>query len=171
MLNKKIEKSLNSQINWEMYSSYLYLSMSADFSAKNMKGMAAWNMSQSQEELTHAMRIYNYVIERGGNVTLAPIDSVKTTWKTPLEAFKEALAHEEGVTDRINKLVNLAVDEKDHATFNLLQWFVNEQVEEEANATEIVGKLKLIGDHPGSLFMLDKELGKRPILFKIPEGD
>ncbi|MBU0762027.1 MAG: ferritin [Candidatus Altiarchaeota archaeon] len=171
MLSKKIEAAINGQINWELYSSYLYLSMSADAAAKNLTGMASWLMSQSQEEVTHAMKLYNHVIERGGTISLAPIGAVKASWKNPLEAFKDALEHEKGVTDKINKIVDMAIAEKDHATHNMLHWFVDEQVEEEANATAIVEKLKLIGDNPGPLYMLDKELGGRPLLFTIPKGD
>jgi len=168
MLSKTIEDSINAQINWELYSSYLYVSMSADMSTKNLNGIATWLMSQAQEEVLHAMRLYNHVIERGGNITLAPIDAVKTSWKSPLEAFEDALEHEIGVTERINKIVDLAISEKDHATNNMLIWFVDEQVEEEASASDIVEKLKLIGDAPGPLYLLDKELGARALIFNIP---
>jgi ferritin len=171
MLSKKMEESLNGQINWELYSSYIYLSMSANASSKNLNGIANWLMTQAQEEVTHAMKIYKHVIERGGNVVLAPIPAVKSVWKNPQEIFEDALEHEKGVTERINAIVNQAISEKDHATNNMLIWFVDEQVEEEANASEIVEKLKMIDDNPGPLYMLDKELGARAPIFTIPEGE
>jgi ferritin len=161
MLKKIMETALNKQINRELYSAYLYLSMAAWFESINMKGFAHWLRIQFREEQTHAMLIYDYVIAKGGTVTLTAIDAPKTKWKSAGDAFKDVLAHEQKVTGFINDLVDLAIKENDHATNNFLQWFVKEQVEEEENATEIVSKIGMIGDIPGHLFCLDKELSKR----------
>lgn len=161
MIKKKIENALNKQTNAEMYSSYLYLSMSAFFELANLKGFAHWMRVQAQEELIHAMKFFDYVHERGGTVILTAIDAPPTKWQSPLAAFNHVFEHEQKVTGLINDLVNLAISENDHATNNFLQWFVAEQVEEESSAEEIVQKLKLVGDAPGGLFMLDRELGQR----------
>jgi ferritin len=161
MLSKKMEKALNGQINAELYSSYLYLSMSAYFLSQNLKGFAKWMSVQAREENTHAMKIYDYVVERGGKVVLQAIAQPKTDWESALAAFKDTYAHEQKVTSMIHELVNMAAGEKDHATAVFLQWFVTEQVEEEANALEAVQKLTMIGDSKGSLLMLDHQMGKR----------
>ena len=166
MLKKKILKSLNDQINAEMFSSYLYLSMEAYFQSISLKGFAAWMRVQAQEEMMHGMKFYDFVNERGGKVTLEAIAKPETTWATPLAAFEAVLKHEEHVTSLINNLVDLAISEKDHASNNFLQWFVAEQVEEEASASEVVEKLKLVQDNPSGLFMVDAELGKR--VFTMP---
>lgn len=166
MLKKKILKTLNDQINAEMFSSYLYLSMESYFQSISLKGFAAWMRVQAQEEMMHAMKFYDFVNERGGKVTLEAIAKPETTWATPLAAFEAVLKHEEHVTSLINNLVDLAISEKDHASNNFLQWFVAEQVEEEASASEVVEKLKLIQDNPSGLFMVDAELGKR--VFTLP---
>lgn len=156
-----IEKSLNDQINAELYSAYLYLSMAAYFESENLPGFAKWMMVQNQEETMHAMKFYNYINERNGRVALKSIAEPPAKWKSPLEVFEATYKHEQVVTGRINDLVNLAIEEKDHATGVLLQWFVTEQVEEEKNADEIIQKLKCISDSPAGLYMLDKELGQR----------
>ena len=161
MLKERIEKALNDQVNAEMFSAYLYLSMSANFSAMNFSGFAQWMKVQATEEMVHAMKIYNFIIERGGRVTLAQIDAPETTWETPLAAFEAALKHEQYITGRINDLVDISIEEKDHASNIFLQWFVSEQVEEEASADEIVQKLKLVGNKGNAIFMLDRELGAR----------
>lgn len=161
MLNPKIQDALNSQINAEIYSSYLYLSMSAYFDSQNLGGMANWMRVQAQEELTHAMKFFDFVNERDGRVQLTQVEAPKTEWTSPLEVFEDALAHEQKVTGLINNLVDLSLGEKDHASSTFLQWFVTEQVEEEAAARTIVEKLKLIGDNPMPLYMLDGELGQR----------
>jgi len=161
MLSAKLQEALNKQINAELYSAYLYLSMSASLEAQNWGGMATWLKAQAQEELGHAMKIYGYVFERNGTVELGQIDAPKGSWASPLKAFEDAHKHEIKVTGLINKLVELAAKEKDHATTAFLQWFVTEQVEEEASTLDVVDKLKLIGDHTGSLFMLDRGLGQR----------
>ena len=154
-------KALNQQINAELYSSYLYLSMSSYFQSTNLGGFANWMRVQTQEELTHAIKIYDYVNERGNRVVLKQVEEPPSEWSSPLAAFQQAYQHEQKVTGMINKLVNLAVQEGDHATNIFLQWFVSEQVEEEASADEIVQKLKLVGDDGGAIFMIDSELAQR----------
>lgn len=170
MIDKKIQEALNAQINAEFYSSYLYLSMSAHFEANDLKGMAKWMIAQAQEEITHGMKMYNFVLERGGNVTLAPIEGPRTHWDSPVEVFENAYQHEQHVTSLINGLVDLAIKRKDHATKNFLDWFVDEQVEEEATASGIVQQLKLIGDNGYGILMLDRELGQR-IFTPPPAGE
>ncbi len=161
MLNKTIEKALNDQINAEMYSAYLYLAMSAYFQAESLSGFANWMRVQAQEELSHAMKFYDFVNERGGRVTLKPIAQPPESWGSSLGVFEAVYEHEQKVTGLINDLVNLAVDERDHATHIFLQWFVSEQVEEEDSANEVVQKIRLMGEAAGGLFMLDRELGQR----------
>jgi len=161
MISKKMQNAINGQINAELYSAYLYLSMSADFSSKNLPGFANWMKIQAQEELGHAMKLYNFIEERLGRVTLKAIDAPATQWDSPLAAFEQALKHEQKVTGLINKLVDQTIAENDHAARGFLQWFVDEQVEEEASADAIVQQLKLMKGAPGGLFMLDKELGRR----------
>lgn len=161
MISNKMEKALNEQLNAELFSSYLYLSMAAHFEATNWRGFANWMKKQSEEEYGHAMKFFEFINEVGKKVTLDKIEKPKLEWNSPLEAFEEALKHEEYITKRINDLVNLAVEEKDHATNNFLQWFVKEQVEEVSTVQKIVETMKLIGEHTASLFMLDHELGKR----------
>lgn len=161
MLSEKMLKALNQQLNAELYSSYLYLSMSAYFQSTNLGGFANWMRAQTQEELTHAMKIYDYVNERGNRVVLKQVEEPPSEWSSPLAAFQQAYQHEQKVTGMINKLVNLTVQEGDHATSIFLQWFVSEQVEEEASADEIVQKLKLVGDDGGAIFMIDRELAQR----------
>ena len=163
MLNPKLQEALNKQINAELYSAYLYASMSAHFESKNLKGLAHWMRIQVQEELAHVVRFYNFVNERGGRVLLTQIAAPKTEWKSVLEAFEDSYKHECMVSGLIGELVNLAIAEKDHAANAFLQWFVNEQVEEEASALAIVDKLKLVGDHGVALFMIDNELAARTL--------
>ena len=161
MISEKIQKALNSQINAELYSAYLYLSMSSFFSDMTLNGFANWMRIQAQEEQVHAMKFYDYLIERGGKVLLSAIDAPPATWKSPLDVFEYTYKHEQKVTGLINDLVNLAIGEKDHAAVTFLNWFVSEQVEEESSANEILQKLKLIKDSPSWLFMMDRELGSR----------
>jgi ferritin len=168
MLNKKVEKALNAQLNAEMYSSYLYLSMAAYCEAKNLPGFGHWMNIQAQEELFHAMKFYDFINERGGRVTLTKIDGPMTTWPSPVKMFDHVYKHEVKVTGLINKLVDLAIKEKDHATNNFLQWFVKEQVEEEATASDVLGRLKLIGKNSNGLLMYDRELAQRLPLFTFP---
>lgn len=167
MLKEKMLKALNGQINAEMFSSYLYLSMESYFQSVSLTGFAAWMRGQVQEELFHAMKMYDFVCERGGRVSLETIKKPDSSWKSPLAAFKHILKHEQLVTSLINDLVDLAMKERDHATLNFLQWFVAEQVEEEAGVGEIVDKLKLIKDDTSGLFLLDAELKKR--VFTLPQ--
>ena len=161
MLSKKMEKALNEQINAELYSAYLYLAMSAWFESQNLPGFAAWMRIQHREETGHGMKLFKFVTERRGRVALKAIEEPAKEWKSPLAAFEAAFEHEQYITGRIGDLVNLAVEEKDHAANAFLQWFVNEQVEEEASVDAIVQKLKMAEKSPGALLMLDHELGKR----------
>ena len=163
-IGEKMTRALNEQVRAELYSSYLYLAMSAHLSAANLPGFANWMRVQAQEELMHGMKIYDFVIERGGRAELLAIDEPQFEWASPLEVAKAVYDHEKKVTGLINGLVNLATEVKDHATFNMLQWFVKEQVEEEANASEIVEKVKMVSGERGIgvLFMLDRDLGERP---------
>lgn len=161
MISEKIAETINKQINHEMSSAYLYLSMSAYFESISLKGFAEWMRVQYQEEVGHAMKLYSYLAERGGRIRLEQISAPQAEWGSPLEAFENALEHERKVTGLINSLVNLAAEHKDHATTSFLKWFVDEQVEEEAMAEEIVNKLRLVSGSPGGLYMLDKELMSR----------
>ncbi len=161
MLTKKMQDALNEQINAEYYSSYLYLSMAAYCESANLKGLANWFRVQSQEEMIHVMKFFTYVLDRKGEVTLAAIAAPPAKWDSSLAVFEAALAHEQHVTGRINKLVDLSLAESDHATNTLLQWFVNEQVEEEAAADVVVQQLKLADNTPAALFIIDRELGTR----------
>ncbi|MGD8869482.1 MAG: ferritin [Gemmatimonadales bacterium] len=162
-ISKTMQEALNGQINAELYSAYVYASMSAFFESVDLRGFAAWMTAQAQEEVAHAMKIYRFIIDRGGRVKLAAIDAPPTDWQSPQAAFEAAYKHEQHVTSLIHDLVVKAVDEKDYATKNMLDWFVDEQVEEEATASEIVAQLKMIGSQGAALMMLDRELGKRQV--------
>jgi len=161
MLNKEMERALNAQVNAEMYSAYLYLSMSAYFQSKSLGGFASWMRVQAQEEMVHAMKLYDFINERGGRVILELIEAPPTEWDSPLATSEAVYEHEQKVTGLINELVELALEKHDHATNIFLQWFVSEQVEEEDSANDVVEKIKLMGDARGGLFMLDRELGQR----------
>ena len=161
MIKDRIQEEINKQINEEMFSAYLYLAMSADFAAKNLPGFANWMYVQYQEEMTHTMKFYNYLIERGGKVELRAIAKPQQTWESPLAAFEAAYAHEQHITGRINQMMDVAIEERDHATQIMLQWFISEQVEEEANADEIVQQLKFIEGNKHAIYMLDRELAQR----------
>ncbi len=161
MLKQKLEKAINKQINAELWSAYLYLSMSAYFESMTLCGFANWMRVQAQEEVSHAMRFYDFVNDRRGRVALSALPAPPTTWKSPLHVFEEAFKHEQKVTGMIDELVSVATTEKDNATASMLKWFVDEQVEEERSTDAIVQKLKLIGTNTGGLFMLDHELGER----------
>ncbi|MFC2162189.1 ferritin [Candidatus Altiarchaeota archaeon] len=161
-VSKKIEEALNGQINAELYSSYLYLGMGGYFESLNLSGFAHWMRIQAQEELLHGLKIYDYVIERGGNAALDAIDKPSSGWKSALSVFEAAYEHEKKVTKMINDIVDMAHEERDHATVSFLNWFVDEQVEEESSADAIVQQLKLIGDAKGALVMYDRELAQRP---------
>lgn len=161
MLSKKMEAALNEQLNKEIYSSYLYMSMSANSTHIGLKGFANWFMVQYQEEIVHAMKFYDYINDQGSQVKLMAIDAPPTEFTSPLDMFEKTLKHEQFVTKRINDLVDLAINEKDHATNIFLQWFVTEQIEEEANDNDIIAKLKLVGKKGDALLMLDRELAAR----------
>jgi ferritin len=161
MLDKRVQDAINDQINWEFYSGYLYLSMAAQFADLGMPGGQNWMNVQYQEELTHAQKMFDYVIQRGGRATLEAIARPQTEWADGLSMFTVALEHEEGVTARIFELASLALEVKDHATHNFLQWFIAEQVEEEESAADMLHKFKLAGDQPAGLYQLDKELAAR----------
>ncbi len=154
-------EAINAQINAELWSAYLYLSMSADFASKGFPGFAHWMYLQFEEEQEHAMKLLNYMVERGAKPELRPIDEVQTEWKTPLAAFQETLEHERVVTGLINDLYTLALEEKDYATQSMLTWFIDEQVEEEDTAQGVVDSLELIGNNGSGLYKLDRDLGKR----------
>lgn len=160
-MNKKVEQTINEQINAELWSAYLYLSMSSHLASEGLNGFANWMRVQWQEETSHAMKFFDYLIERGGKPELKPIKEVPTKWNGPLNVFEEVLKHEQHITGLINNLVDIAIEEKDHATRNMLQWFVDEQVEEEANAQEIIDTLRLIKGEGNGLFMIDRELKQR----------
>lgn len=160
-IKDKVAKAINKQINAELYSSYLYLAMAAYFEAKNWLGFGHWMRLQANEEHTHAMKFFDYVLERGKEVVLEDIKAPQVNWKNPLEVFEAVYAHELKVTALINDLLKLSREENDTATESMLKWFIDEQVEEEANAKQIVDKLKLIKDSANGLFMLDHELGER----------
>jgi ferritin len=161
MINEKIQEAINEQIKWELYSAYLYLSMSGQFASDNLPGFANWMRVQAQEEVAHAMKFYDFINERGGRIELRAVDGPPKTWDSPLAMFQEAYSHEQIVTGRINDLMDLAREIRDHASEIFLQWFVSEQVEEEASADEVVQELKRVQDNSGALFMLDRELGQR----------
>jgi ferritin len=160
-MNKKLEAAFNEQINAELYSSYMYLAMSAWFESQNLKGMAHWMRVQAAEEQNHARKFYDFIHDRGGRVKLAKIDAPPADWASPAAVFKDAYKHECKVSALIHDLVELADKEKDYPASNFLQWFVSEQVEEEANAAAIADKLAAVGDGKGLVFMFDAELGKR----------
>jgi ferritin len=161
MLSATMEHELNKQLNAELYSAYLYLAMAAYFHANNLNGFANWMMVQNQEETMHAMKFYHFINERGGRVHLEAIAKPEGEWNSPLEVFEATLRHEQKVTGLINHLVDVAMAERDHATNAFLQWFITEQVEEEASAETIIQNLKLAADNPQALLMLDRELGTR----------
>lgn len=169
MMSQKMQDALNAQINAEWYSAYLYLAMNSYFTSVNLVGMASWMRAQTQEEMFHGSKMYDFVNERGGRAILQAIEQPPANWASPLAVFENSLAHEEKVTSLINVLVDLSMKERDHATTIFLQWFVTEQVEEEANASGIVSKLKMIGQEASSLFALDQELGQRVFTLPAPK--
>ena len=156
-----MQEAINNQINKEMSSSYLYLSMAAYFEEKHLSGFAHWMRLQTNEENQHAMKFYDFLVERGGRVSLGAIAAPKGDWTNSLEAFHQVLEHEEMISASINELYELAQKEKDYPTQILLQWFISEQVEEEKNAADIIQQLKMIDAHDTAVLLLDKQLGKR----------
>lgn len=161
MISKKMQTAIEEQINAEIWSAYLYLSMSAYFERQNLRGFANWMKIQWQEEITHSIKFFDYIHSRGGQVNLKPIAAVQVDWENAIAVFTDTLAHEQHVTALINNLANIAVEEKDHASTSMLQWFIDEQIEEEANAEQILIQLTMIGDNGYGLLMLDKELATR----------
>ena len=161
MINAKMVASLNEQLNREMYSAYLYMSMSSHCNGMGLKGFANWFMVQYHEEMLHAMKLYEYIHSQGGQVKLKAIQEPPNEFKHPLEMFQKTLAHEQFITASINDLMELAISEKDHATRIFLQWYVSEQVEEEETDNDLISQLKLVGDNPQGLLMLDRELAAR----------
>lgn len=161
MINNKLQDAINNQIQAEMDSAYIYLAMSLDSEGKNLRGFAHWLKAQYQEEMEHAFKLVNYLVERGGTVKLQTITAPAVEFGSPVEVFEKVLAHEIHITSLIHKLYEVAIAEKDYAAQIFLQWFIEEQVEEEGNAEAILARLKMIGNSNGSLLYIDKELGKR----------
>jgi ferritin len=168
-ISKKLEDAINDQINAEIYSAYLYLSMAAYFDSINLGGFSNWMKVQYEEEMFHAMKFYNFIDERGGRVLMKPIAGPETNWESPLAVYQHTYEHECEVSARINKLMDLAIEENDHMARELLHWFIAEQVEEESSADKIVNELKLVGDNGQGLLMIDRELAGRT--FTPPAGE
>lgn len=166
MLNKKLESAINDQIQREFASAYIYLSMAAYFDANTLPGFANWMRIQFHEEQAHALKFFDFVNDRGGVVKLQPIEGPQTEFKSPVEVFEVTLGHEQKVTGHISDLYALAVEERDYPSQTLLQWFIDEQVEEEKNAGDILDTLKMIQGDPHALLMMDRELGAR----QLPPG-
>ncbi len=160
-MNKRVEEAINKQINAELYSAYLYASMGAYFQSEGLPGFANWMRVQFQEEQFHGFKFFDWVCERGGRVGLEAIDGPQKEWKDAVDVFETTLKHEQLVTSLINNLMSIAIEEKDYATVNMLQWFVNEQVEEEANATKILDELRMVYGNGHGMLMLDRELAAR----------
>ncbi len=161
MLVPEVENALNKQLNAEIFSSYLYLSMAAQCKADDLDGFSAWLEAQAQEEMTHAAKFYNFITQRGGRVKLTGIDAPQVEWTSPLAVFEDTLAHEQKISAMINDLMEIAIAQKDHATQIFLQWFVTEQVEEEESVAMLLGKIKRVKDSPQGMYLLDRELGQR----------
>lgn len=161
MIDERVSSALSSQINKELYSAYLYVAMTAYFESRSLRGFSSWMQVQVKEEMTHAEKLLRFVLERGGHAHFDAIGQPPAEWATPLALFEAALQHERVVTQSINELVDVAVAARDHATTHFLQWFVDEQVEEEANFDAVVQQLRLAGDHGAALMLLDRELGAR----------
>lgn len=163
MLKKPMESAINEQINKEMYSAYLYMAMSAYADENGLKGIAHWFMVQFHEEMVHAMKLYEYVQDQGNTLSLDAIEKPSGTFTTALSLFEAALAHEQYITKSINDLMELALNEKDHASKTFLEWYVTEQVEEEKNVNDIIQTLRMIGDNTAALYLYDKELSARTV--------
>jgi ferritin len=168
MIKKTLENALNEQINAEFHSAYIYLSMSSYFLSVGLAGYANWMRVQYQEELAHATRFFDYVNERGGRVQLSPIGEVQVDFSGVVDVFEKTLEHEQLVTGMINKLMDISIQESDHATKSFLQWFVDEQVEEEANVDQILNNLKLIKGEGQGLLMMDREMQNRVFVNPFP---
>ncbi len=169
MLDERMEEALNFQFNRELYSGYLYLAMAAYFEDQDLPGFANWMRIQAQEELSHAMKFYDYIVRRGGRAVMADIEAPQNEWESATATFEHVYEHEQMVTGLIHKLVDLALELSDHATNNFLQWFVAEQVEEEESASGVLQKVKMAGESKSSLYMLDQELSQR--IFHPPQAE
>ena len=161
MIPQKVQTALNNQLNEEMFASYSYLAMSAYFESQDLSGFAGWFRAQSAEEYEHAIKIFDYIHQAGGKVTLKEIKPPKVNWKAHIDVFKDMYAAEQKVTKSINSIVDLSSKEKDYATNNFLQWFVSEQVEEEATAQKLLKRMEMVGNNPPGLLMMDRELEMR----------
>jgi len=162
MIGEKLLRAMNDQIKNELESYYIYHSMAAYFHSMGLDGMGHWMRCQSHEEMTHAMKFFDHIIDRGGTVTLQDLKQIKTEWASPAEAFKDAYAHEQFISGKINELMSIAREEKEYAAEPLLDWFITEQIEEEASTGKIAGELGMAGSDKSALLMLDRELGTRP---------
>ncbi|MBF0105190.1 MAG: ferritin [Deltaproteobacteria bacterium] len=163
MINERIAKLINDQMNFEVESAYLYFAMAADLDCRDLDGFSNWMKIQGQEELQHVTRFYTYLVEREGRPFFTGMPAPQKEWESPLSIFQAALVHERKVTDRINKIITAAHEEGDHATVNYVNWFINEQIEEEANVKTVIAQLKLIQDSGQGMFMLNKELAARQL--------
>lgn len=161
MIKQRVADAINQQINAELYSAYLYLSMAAYFEGENLSGFANWMRVQFEEEQFHGLKLFNYLHERGGKVTLEAIEAPKTEWDGLTQVFEETLEHERHVTSLINNLMDIALEESDHATASFLRWYIDEQVEEEAAAESILTQLKFIGGQGNAILMMDREFAAR----------
>jgi len=161
MINQKLEKAINEQINAELYSAYLYLSMGAYFEEQGLSGFANWMRVQFEEEQFHGLKFFDYLAERGGRVLLGAIEMPETEWESPVAVFEEVLKHERHVTSLINNLIDIAIEERDHASKSFLNWFIDEQVEEEAAAEDLLNQLKLVEGDGRGILMLDREMASR----------
>jgi ferritin len=170
-MKSKVEQSLNEQIHAEFFSFYLYLAVSAYFTKLHLEGFAHWMRVQAQEELAHAMKLFDYLNERGGAVQLLAVESPQSEWASPAAAVEAVLKHERHISERINRLVDLANGENDHATAVMLHWYVNEQVEEEATADTLFHQVKMVEASPHGLLMIDRELAGRPAAAPAAEAE
>ena len=161
MIGERLNNAINEQIKNELESYYIYLSMAAWLHSRSLDGMGHWMRCQAHEEMIHAMKFYNYVIDRGGEVVLQDLKQLKTRWSSPLEVFKDAYEHEKFITGKINELTTIAREEKDYASEPILAWFSTEQIEEEVNSSKVVDELEMVGEDKSGLLMLDRELGAR----------
>ena len=170
MINSKIAAALNDQLNLEYYSAYSYLAMSAYFLTQNLNGFAHWMRVQAQEELAHGMKIYDFLDDREAEIRFRALDAPKQNWDGPLDVFEDSLAHEQKVSQSIYNIADLALSERDHATHTFLQWFIEEQVEEEAAVKELIDTLKLVGAEGNGLFLLDRDLAQRDLADEDADG-
>lgn len=168
MISKKMQEELNEQVNKEFYSAYLYLAMSAYCNTQGLPGFAHWMRMQYEEEIMHVTKMYDYILGQGGEVHLKAIDEPPTEFGSALEVFQSTLEHEQFVTSQINRLMDLSLQEKDYATQTFLQWYVTEQVEEEANVNDIIAPLRMVGEDKSGLMMIDQQLGQRPAPTPLP---